>query len=172
METLGEAVDAAEFRRCMRSVAGAVAVITCGEDGARTGLTATAVCSLTDSPPMLLVCVNQKASAHPIIRHSGRFAVNILTDGHLLVARRFSGQDNAVGEQRFGDVAWTRMGHGAPMLADAIASFDCALDAEYHHGSHTVFVGRVLAAVAREGERPLLYHAGCFGTFMEPPVAA
>jgi flavin reductase len=165
-------MDAAEFRRCMRGVTGAVGVITCGEDGARTGLTATAICSLTDSPPMLLACVNQQASAHPIICRHGRFAVNILSADHLPVAQRFAGQGGAGGEQRFEHPGWIRQGEGAPMLRGAIASFDCVLEAEYKHGSHSIFVGKVLSATSSDGARPLLYHAGCFGTFGEAAAPA
>ncbi|MXP64974.1 flavin reductase [Roseomonas sp. M0104] len=159
------AVEAAEFRRCMRSLAGAVAVITCGEEGARTGLTATAVCSLTDLPPMLLACVNNAASAHPVIRRTGRFAVNILSEAQLPVAGRFAGRDGAEGEQRFAGAFWTHDEDGTPLLADALASFGCALEAEHRHGSHSIFVGRVTALRASAGSPPLLYHEGRFGTF-------
>ena len=167
-----QGVDAAEFRRCMRAVPGAVAVITCGEEGARTGLTATAVCSLTDAPPMLLICVNSSASAHPVIRATGRFAVNILADDHHGIAGRFGGRDGAEGEERFVGARWLRRQAGAPVLAEARASFDCVLEAEYQHGSHSIFVGRVLAAASSESQSPLLYLAGRFGTFAEPLVAA
>ena len=44
------------------------------EDGRRTGLTATAVCSLSDDPPSLLVCVNRNASAHPRFARNGALA--------------------------------------------------------------------------------------------------
>lgn len=164
--------DAAAFRRCMRGVAGAVAVITCGEDGGRTGLTATAVCSLTDSPPMLLACVNGAASAHPVIRRTGRFAVNILAENQLDLARRFAGQDGAEGEQRFAGARWLRLADGAPVLDGALASFDCALEAEHGHGSHSIFVGRVLGVAPGGAGRPLLYHAGRFGTFAEQAALA
>ena len=79
-------LDPAVFRHCLREVPGAVAVITMGEAGARTGLTATTVCSLSDTPPMLLACVNGDASAHPVIRDTGRSTVNILSDRHLDIA--------------------------------------------------------------------------------------
>ena len=59
-------MDAQSFKQAMRHCAGAVALVTVGrEHGSRTGLTVTAVCSLSDDPPSLLVCVNRNASAHP-----------------------------------------------------------------------------------------------------------
>jgi flavin reductase len=161
-------IDPAEYRRCMRAIPGAVAIITTGEDGARTGLTATAVCSLTDTPPMLLACVNMTASAHPVILRTQRFAVNVLTHEHLDIANTFGGRDGREGEARFTDAIWTRLGNGAPVLAEATASFDCVLEAEHQHGSHSIFVGRVLAAAARDDGSPLLYLGGRFGVFSEP----
>lgn len=161
-------VDPQLFKACMRSVTGAVVVITCGEEGRRTGLTATAVCSLTDAPPMLLVCVNANASAHPVIRHTGRFVVNVLNDSHGHLASRFAGRAGLEGEARFAGVEWTRLATGAPVLAEAAASFDCTLEAEHHYGTHSIFIGRVLGAASRDDGTPLLYRGGRFGTFTEP----
>ena len=64
----------------MRHLAGAVTVIATGAPGHRFGLTATAVCSLSDEPPTLLVCVNRPASAHDVISRNGNFSVNLLAD--------------------------------------------------------------------------------------------
>ncbi|BAQ49981.1 MULTISPECIES: flavin reductase family protein [Methylobacterium] len=165
-------VDPAEFRRCMRTVPGAVAVITCGEPGHRTGLTATAVCSLTDAPPTLLACVNGSASAHPVIRRTGRFAVNILSEADLDVAGRFAGRDGIKGEDRFEGLACTQAPGGAPILAEALASFDCVLEAEHRYGTHSVFIGRVLSAATDPTRPPLLYLDGRFGTFAEDAARA
>jgi flavin reductase len=165
-------LDPAEFRRCMRAVPGTVAVITAGEAGARTGLTATAICSLSDAPPMLLACVNGNASAHPVIRSTGRFAVNILADSHQELAGRFAGRHGAEGEDRFADASWIQSEGGASVLATAIATFECLLEAEHRHGSHSVFVGRVQAVTSNASQPPLIYLDGRFGTFAEPAVAA
>nr|WP_205782311.1 flavin reductase [Methylobacterium sp. XJLW] len=117
-------VDPDEFRRCMREVPGAVAIITCGEPGERTGLTATAVCSLTDAPPTLLVCVNGTASAHPVICRTARFAVNILAEADLAVAGLFAGRTGLKGEDRFDQLTCTQAPDGSPIIEDALASFD------------------------------------------------
>jgi flavin reductase len=164
--------DSADFRRCMRAVPGTVAVITTGETGARTGLTATAVCSLSDSPPMLLVCVNGNASAHPVIQRTGRFVVNILADSHLDLAGRFAGRDGVDGEGRFADGPWLQSESGASVLTTAIATFDCVLEAEHRYGSHSVFVGRVKAVASKTGQSPLIYLDGRFGSFAESPAAS
>lgn len=160
-------LDPTEFRRCMKVVPGTVSVITSGEAGSRTGLTATAVCSVSDTPPMLLVCVNGHASAHPVIRDTGRFAVNVLADSHRDLACRFAGQHGVDGEDRFVDAQWITSSSGASVLETAAATFECVLEAEYRHGSHSIFIGRVEAATSRESPIPLIYLNGGFGTFVE-----
>ncbi|MEZ5854865.1 MAG: flavin reductase family protein [Hyphomicrobiaceae bacterium] len=75
-------MDATKFKNLMRHQAGAVTIITVGEPGNRTGLTATAMCSLSDTPPTVLICVNRNASAHAPIRACKCFAVNILAQDH------------------------------------------------------------------------------------------
>ena len=83
-------MDSDKYRNVMRHQAGAVTIIAVGTPGRRTGLTATAVCSLTDSPPMVIACVNRNASAHAPI-HSGQcFSINLLANDQNELARRFS----------------------------------------------------------------------------------
>ncbi|WP_159997397.1 flavin reductase family protein [Roseomonas sp. 18066] len=161
--------DAATFRRCMRGQAGTVAVITCGAGDARTGLTATAVCPVTDTPPTLLVCVNANASAHPVITATGRFGVNLLAGGQQEIAARFAGRDGIAGAARYDGADWRQAEGGAPLLAAALVAFDCRLEAAHRHGSHTIFIGRIEAAQWREDTAPLLYLDGRFGQFAAPP---
>ncbi len=153
----------------MRVVPGAVAIITCGEPGARTGLTATAVCSLTDAPPTLLVCVNGTASAHPVICRTGRFAVNILAEADLAVAGLFAGRTDLKGEDRFERLACTQAPDGSPILEDALASFDCALEAEHRYGTHSVFIGRVLSATTNPRATPFSTSTAALVPSPRPP---
>ena len=93
-------MEPGDFRKAMRHCAGAVALVTVGrEDGRRTGLTATAVCSLSDDPPSLLVCVNRNASAHPRIREERCFGVSFLGEEHVPLALTFSGQKGVEGDE-------------------------------------------------------------------------
>lgn len=146
----------------MRSHAGAPVVIATGNPGARTGLTATAFCSLSDSPPTVLVCVNKSASAHPLIQEMRSFSVNLLCKEQADLALKFSGQTGLKGEARFDD-AWTVGPTGAPLLSTALANLDCELGSAHDHGSHTVFIGHVRFASADDAAEPLLYFRGGFG---------
>jgi flavin reductase len=165
VSTAGTLADPAAFRTGMRAMPGAVAIIATGPAGARTGMTATAVCSLSDSPPMLLCCVNANASAHPLIRAHGSFSVNLLAEEQAEIAARFAGRDGLKGEARFTLGDWGTAETGAPVLRDAMVSFDCELQAEHVHATHSIFVGTVRGVSTRVDVPPLLYLAGRFGGF-------
>lgn len=156
------AIDAVAYRNLMRHQAGGVAIISCGRPGARTGLTATAVCSISDSPPTLLICVNRNASGHRIISAERCFAVNFLSFDQLELAKVFSGKAGLEGEARFSAEHWTTLATGAPVLNDAVANLDCEVVDEHGFETHSLFIARVRAGSAREEAQPLVYLRGAF----------
>lgn len=151
-----------DYRAVMRHQAGAVAVIATGTPGARAGLTATAVCSLSDQPPMLLACVNRNASAHGPILENGVFTVNLLAEDQDDVAGVFAGQTGLKGDARFDDARWLTLATGAPVLKGAIASLDCRLHETVSAATHTVIIGAVADGCFRSDSQPLLYFRGDF----------
>jgi len=160
--TPGAPIDPLTYRNLMRHQAGAVALITVGKPGNRTGLTATAVVSLTDNPATLIVCVNRTASAHKPIQAERCFGVNLLSLDHGPLASRFSGKAGLEGEARFEEKDWTTLVTGAPVLKDALASLDCELIEEHGFSTHSVFVGRVRAGQSRDEAEPMIYFRGAF----------
>lgn len=163
-------MDAAAFRCAMRNVAGTVAVIAVGKQkGQRTGLTATSICSLSDDPPALLVCVNRSASAHSRIRADRCFSVNVLAEDQQMLANRFAGREQVAGEARFAIDQWTTLETGAPVLLDAIAVFDCELSSEYQTPTHSIFVGLVRDARVQVAEAPLVYLRGAYAAVRPSP---
>ena len=160
--TAPAAVEAQLYRDAMRQHAGAVTIIAVGPPGGRTGLTATAMCSVTDSPPTILICVNRNASAHDLIARHGAFSANVLADGQQELAMRFAGKAGLAGEQRFSEAEWTTRATGAPVLKGALASLDCEVVATHAHETHTIYLGRVCAAEVRADAAPLVYFRGSF----------
>ncbi len=152
----------ATYRNCMRHLAGAVTVVATGPAGARFGLTATAVCSLSDDPPTLLVCVNRLTSAHDVIQSRRHFSINLLAADQEAVAARFAGRAGLKGEARFAGAGWSTLATGAPILVDALAAFDCEIAQEHLFPTHTIFIGQVVATAARDAVDPLLYLRGRF----------
>jgi flavin reductase (DIM6/NTAB) family NADH-FMN oxidoreductase RutF len=154
----GPVMDAQKYRALMRHQAGAVSIIAAGQKGARGGLTATAFSSLSDSPPMLLVCVQRRSGTHGVIVAAKSFSVNLLAREQQALAERFSGKEGLTGEHRFeGDAVWDTLVTGAPVLRGALASFDCELVDEHTFATHSIFIGRVVDGRFRDEAEPLLY---------------
>src|ERR1051325_8787472 len=84
-------VEQKAFREAMSRLGAAVHVITTDGPSGKTGFTATAVCSVSDAPPTLLVCLNRGATSMPILRGNGVFCVNTLRAGDEIVADTFAG---------------------------------------------------------------------------------
>ena len=64
-----------EYREAMSRLGAAVSVITTDGPAGPSGFTASAVCSVTDAPPTLLVCLNRSASASPLSARSPPSAI-------------------------------------------------------------------------------------------------
>jgi flavin reductase (DIM6/NTAB) family NADH-FMN oxidoreductase RutF len=153
-------MNSESYRALMRHQAGAVTVIASGADGSRAGLTATAVCSLSDNPPTILVCVQRRSGAHDLIAKAGCFSGNLLSREQEDVAERFAGRRGLKGEARFAGLDWGTLETGAPVLAGALASLDCELIDRHQFTTHSIFIGRVVAGVFRADAQPLLYFRG------------
>lgn len=151
-------VDPEQFKLGMRSLAGAVNIITSMHAGHRYGMTATAVCSVSAEPPTVLVCVNRRAKTHGAIEKSGAFCVNVLRAEHSELSIAFSGAQT--GEMRFGMASWSQLATGSPVLSDSLVSLDCRVVNKLTHGTHTVFLGSVERILIGKRGRPLLYADG------------
>jgi flavin reductase len=149
-----------EFRRCFQLQVSTVTIVTTHDDGRRAGLTATAVCSLMDSPPSLLVSLGRSSQSCPMILSSRRFAVNILQEDQADVARVFArhASDVAAGEQKFRDGGdWIEGPGGVPLLDGCLANLVCNVIESTTMKTHTVFFGLVTSVRLPSEGRPLLY---------------
>jgi flavin reductase (DIM6/NTAB) family NADH-FMN oxidoreductase RutF len=150
--------DAAQFKLGMRSLAGAVNIITTLHGEKPYGMTATAVCSASAEPPTVLVCINQGTATHKAIHESGVFCVNVLRHEDQQLSGLFSGAQK--GDSRFRPERWTRLATGAPALLSALVAFDCRVAGKLVHGTHTIFLGGVQQLQIGKKGRPLLYSDG------------
>lgn len=154
----GREAAAAQFKLGMRSLAGAVSIVTTADDARRYGMTATAVCSATADPPAVLVCVNRATTTHEAIARSGIFCVNVLRHEDRELSGIFSGAQKAA--QRFRPEQWMRLATGAPVLVNALAAFDCRVANRMEHGTHTIYLGEVAQVHLGRKGKPLLYADG------------
>jgi len=135
-----------------------VTVVTARHDGARFGMTASAVTSVSLEPPMLLICVSREAPTRAAVSGSRVFGVSILGEDHGHVAERFA----APRRDKFEGLEVNEGSSGVPMLADALARLECRVREEFQGGTHSVFMAEVERAEASPGA-PLAYFRGRFG---------
>lgn len=125
-----------DFREGMSRMGAAVNLITSDGVAGKHGLVASAVCSVTDAPPTLLICVNRAAFVHDRILQNGSVCVNVLTAHHQELSNVFARFVAGVDRFSYGD--WVTMDTGAPVLKDANVAFDCRIGSVLKQGSHSV----------------------------------
>jgi flavin reductase (DIM6/NTAB) family NADH-FMN oxidoreductase RutF len=145
-----------EFRRALGHFPSGVTVVTSKcEDGVLRGITVSAFSSLSLDPPLVLICIDKRASLHDHLKEGGHFAVNILAEDQELISRRFASKE----VDRFEGLGYREGGTGAPLISGALASMECRIVHSYPGGDHTIVVGEVLATEVGAGG-PLAYFRG------------
>lgn len=158
MTTTSTAFDATTFRHVIGHFMSGVAVITTRADGQDHGMTASAVCSLSLEPPMIVICLHRRSPTQEAILRSGAFGVSILEQGQDEIAVRFA----TPRDDKFEAIALHYGRLGQPLLDESLARLECEVSEEIVGGTHRVFVGLVHHADVRPGS-PLAYYRGRFG---------
>lgn len=149
------AIDQQVFRQGMSNLGAAVNVITTHGEAGQAGFTASAVCSVTDTPPTLLVCLNRSASVFETFKTNQVLCVNTLASKHQHLSNLFGGKTPM--DERFQQGQWTTLVTQAPVLEDALVSFDCEVVQSMSIGSHDVLFCEVKAMKQSQGMNALMY---------------
>lgn len=147
----------AAFKDGMANLGAAVNVVTSNGDAGRVGFTATAVCSVSDAPPMLAFCMNRRSSQNAIVKVNGVVCVNVLAAEQEPLSAVFAGCTDAQAEERFARAEWRRLKTGSPALVGALSSFDCEVRNILEVGSHSIFICEVLDIESRLGAGLVYY---------------
>lgn len=156
-----------EFRAALGRFASGVTVVTVElEDGEVHGMTASAFCSVSLRPPLVLVCVDQLAETYLHLHDRGRFGVSVLKDSQEALSEFFADPErNPDAAYRLG-VGYRKLASGTPVLQDTLMNLDCHVVQAHPAGDHTIFVAEVREAALAEGV-PLLYFRGRYGVERE-----
>lgn len=148
-------MDKQIFRNGMSNLGAAVNVITTQGPAGKAGFTASAVCSVTDSPPTLLVCLNRSASVFETFKTNQVLCVNTLATHQTELSNAFGGKTPM--QERFSKANWSTLSTQAPVLEDALVSFDCEVVQSMSVGSHDVLICEVKAMKQNQGLNALMY---------------
>ena len=127
-------------------------------EGVRHGMTVSSFTSVSLDPPLVLVSLERATHTHRLLERSGCFSVTVLGEGQQDISDRFAGRQPD-GYDRFTGLDTFTLVSGAPFISGGLAYFDCQVVSTYPAGTHTVFIGEVLAVQGGDQPAaPLLYH--------------
>lgn len=157
------------YRDALRHFPAGVTLVTTRHQGQRRGMTVSAFASVSPEPPLVMVVIDQAHSLHAILEPGDApFAVNFLGEEQRELSNRFAFVHD---QDRFAVGDWQQAITGAPVLAEAVAWLDCRLFTQVRAGTHTIFVGEVLASrVNRPGDAPLIYWNREYRRLVPPDV--
>ncbi|MFY0407857.1 flavin reductase family protein [Solicola sp. PLA-1-18] len=160
-------LDDAAFRAALGRFASGVTVVSTVHEGVDHAMTASAFCSVSMDPPLVLVCVDRTNRLHDALLASGTWGVSILSDTAQDSATWFARRGRPL-EGQF-DVAPHHRGEatGTCLLDEAQAWLECRTWRTHDAGDHTVVIGEVLRAASREPDpSPLLYYRSHYGSLV------
>lgn len=157
------------FREAMARMGAAVSVVTSDGPAGRCGYTCTAVCSVTDNPATVLVCLNRSSAMNPVFKENAVFCVNVLSGRQRHLSLQFAGQAGVAMQDRFSDAGWAKMASGTPALQSAVCAVDCEIIEIKEVGTHSILFGRVIDLRVNDARDALVY---CNRTYHAVPCAS
>ena len=145
----------------IHKVRNGVTIVTSYRGDEVNGLTAAWVSQVSQKPPMVMVSVAPPRYTHDMIKESGHFAVNILGEDQIELAKLF-GFKSGKQINKFESVEYDRKTTGAPILKDALAYLDCKVVSATTAGDHTIFIGEVVDCEIRTEDEPMIYRISDF----------
>ncbi|AGI67356.1 putative nitrilotriacetate monooxygenase component B [Octadecabacter antarcticus 307] len=156
MNAFDPLTDQRAFRDALGAYATGVTIVTTASADGPIGITANSFASVSLNPPLVLWSPAKSSKRFKYFTGAKHFAVHIL-DGHQQQLCNGFTRDKSA----FDGLDWAANDDGVPLINGCLARFECTLDAEHDAGDHTIIVGRVTGASAREG-LPLLFQGGRF----------
>ena len=161
-------LDPVMFRAALGRFPSGVCVVTTQDaEGHPRGFTASAFSSLSLEPPLVLVCLDQRAESHEVFRGTKSFAISILASHQMSIAVQFATKS----AEKFGGVvvgAGPETGH--PVIPEAVVHLECSMHQTIAAGDHTILVGEVSGAAVYDGE-PLVFYNRMYGRFHDANTA-
>jgi flavin reductase (DIM6/NTAB) family NADH-FMN oxidoreductase RutF len=122
------------------------------------GMTCNAFCSISIAPLTVMVCLAKNTRTERLLEKGRIFAVNVLSESQAELSDRFAGRHLDHEVNRFKGLKWTTSVTGAPIFTENQAYLDCNVAKTFDGGSHTIYLGKVVAANVDEGQRPLIFY--------------
>ncbi len=138
---------------------GVTVIAALGQEGP-VGATASAVCSLSLEPLMMLACLDRGSRTLRAVQAADRFSINVLSEDQRGAAEVFATKvEQAI---KWESVEWQE-GHQTPLIEGSLARIVCSLRDVIAAGDHSIITGDVVEVMADdEPAEPLVYHGGIY----------
>ncbi|MFV2178052.1 flavin reductase family protein [Actinomadura sp. LOL_016] len=151
--------DPAQLRRafgCFPS--GVTAVCAQDEAGVPVGMAASSFTSVSLSPALVSVCVQNSSTTWPRLRRLPRLGVSVLGADQDTAAQRLAMKTG----DRFHGLDWDATEDGTILVRGAAAAMDCSIHSEVPAGDHMIVLLAVHALRADPECSPLVFHGSRF----------
>ena len=148
--------DQRAFRDALGAYATGVTIVTVPSPDGPIGITANSFASVSLDPPLVLWSPAKSSKRFTYFTAAKHFAIHVLDAHQQQLCNGFTKDKSA-----FAGLDMDENEHGVPLINGCLARFECSLHAEHDAGDHTIIIGRVTGASARDG-LPLLFQAGRF----------
>jgi flavin reductase (DIM6/NTAB) family NADH-FMN oxidoreductase RutF len=163
-ETISAEVSVTEFREALSKAITPVTILATDGPSGRAGVTCSAVCSVCDTPPTVLVCVNRNSFANSVIKANGILTVNWLSADQSELSQLFAGVGGLPMPERFARSEWGTLASGAPYCKEATMTLDCHVADAIEVGTHSLIFARVIATTKANERPPLAYYQRAYAT--------
>lgn len=161
---VSEGISAAEFRDALAKAITPVTILATDGPNGQAGVTCSAVCSVCDTPPTILVCVNRNSYANGLIKANGVLSVNWLSADQSELSQLFAGIGALPMPERFARSQWGILESGAPYCTEAAMTLDCRVADVIEVGTHSLIFARVIASTKADERQPLAYYQRAYAT--------
>lgn len=150
-------IEGRELRNALGRFATGVCVITTTtRDQVPIGMTANSFAAVSLEPPLVLWSIQNNSEVYQEFAAARHFNINVLSHDQ----QEHSNEYARKGEHRLRREHFRQGRYGAPVIRNALVTFECELDATHYGGDHLIIVGRVKDMTHRPTGKPLLFYSG------------
>lgn len=159
--------DAGNLRRIFSTFpSGAVAVCSIA-DQVPVGMAVSSFTSVSETPPLVSVCIQSKSKTWPLLRNCPRIGVSILAERHDETCLKLSRNTS----DRFKGIDWESSHDGSVFIHEAAAWLDCSVYSEIQAGDHVIVLLEILGMRGSEDVAPLVFHGSRFRKLLPEPLS-
>jgi flavin reductase (DIM6/NTAB) family NADH-FMN oxidoreductase RutF len=150
-------LDSRELRNALGQFATGICVITANPEGQEPfGMTVNSFAAVSLEPPLVLWSIQKDSECMGSFENAKQYTVNILEKGQEALSNQYAKKgDHGLVKGQY------RQGRsGCVVLKDALASFECDIEARIDGGDHVILLGRVVDMTRKPDGEPLVFFGG------------